>query len=358
MVKALSVVLTLVLASPVASPAHAGAFDPTDLKSVSAVDVAAAALRGTVLKVELAAPLAAERGAREQSRGALKAREAADAVAALPPGVQTLFWLIYCGQELGDDSDDTHHVLHVFFALWGGDSAPEIEAAMREAGLAERARVFADAMAMFGQPYPRASQARYNRLGWATPSKAFNAFDLSLIALGRAFGSRAAFKEAVDRFIASRPDLAAWVDQARSSLTDRDRLVNLVTRMDAFDGSRDRAVFLRWPEPYRSLQILEIGLLELVNGGAEQFFVNMSGDTAPEAVAAYRMIGLPKAADAVATGIGFFPRPYPRDRDARLAAEQAAPSLSDRLDALTEPIREGTSDAMVAYAKREGVLPR
>jgi len=59
---------------------------------------------------------------------------------------------------------------------------------------------------------------------------------------------------------------------------------------------------------------------EVRNGGFEQFFHNSTGVLAPEAVAAFMSIGLPKLGSVVESAMGLLGRPYRRERDARLAA--------------------------------------
>lgn len=56
---------------------------------------------------------------------------------------------------------------------------------------------------------------------------------------------------------------------------------------------------------------------EVRNGGFHQFFSNLTGVLAPEAVAAYEAIHMPKVAGLVRTAIGWFGETYPRDRGVR-----------------------------------------
>jgi hypothetical protein len=53
---------------------------------------------------------------------------------------------------------------------------------------------------------------------------------------------------------------------------------------------------------------------EVCNGGFHQFFSNSTGVLAPEAVEAYRAIGIPEWAEIVAEAMQFFGEPYPRER--------------------------------------------
>ncbi len=57
---------------------------------------------------------------------------------------------------------------------------------------------------------------------------------------------------------------------------------------------------------------------EICNGGLHQFFSNSTGILAPESLAGFRAIGLLKWAAVLEEAMGFFGRPYPRERSARL----------------------------------------
>jgi len=56
---------------------------------------------------------------------------------------------------------------------------------------------------------------------------------------------------------------------------------------------------------------------EILNGGLGQFFSNPTGVLAPEAVAAFNKLGMPKCAEAIANAMKFFGNEYPRDRSLR-----------------------------------------
>lgn len=58
---------------------------------------------------------------------------------------------------------------------------------------------------------------------------------------------------------------------------------------------------------------------EVCNGGFDQFFRNSTGVLAPEAMLAYRAMGLVEWADVVADAMAFLGEPYPRERAARQA---------------------------------------
>lgn len=52
---------------------------------------------------------------------------------------------------------------------------------------------------------------------------------------------------------------------------------------------------------------------EVYNGGFEQFFCNPTGVLAPEALEAFRLIGLSEWAESLEEAMRFFGDPYPRD---------------------------------------------
>ena len=56
---------------------------------------------------------------------------------------------------------------------------------------------------------------------------------------------------------------------------------------------------------------------EVRNGGLHQFFSNDTGVLAPEAVEAFRLIGLEQCATALARAMQFFGNTYPRERSTR-----------------------------------------
>jgi Domain of unknown function (DUF4375) len=68
---------------------------------------------------------------------------------------------------------------------------------------------------------------------------------------------------------------------------------------------------------------------EVCNGGLHQFFYNSTGILAPEAEAAFRFIGLPVAADALASAVRMFGPDYPRARELRLSRLRTLERLGD-----------------------------
>lgn len=100
-------------------------------------------------------------------------------------------------------------------------------------------------------------------------------------------------------------------------------------------------------EQYRSVTLKQQVLFathwaqsEIRNGGLHQFFSNSTGVLAPEAVAGYRALGMPKCAGVVETAMKFFGDPYSRDRETRNAAlskyESQHPDDWDPFEQLTD----------------------
>ncbi|MFT3820270.1 MAG: DUF4375 domain-containing protein [Rubrivivax sp.] len=63
---------------------------------------------------------------------------------------------------------------------------------------------------------------------------------------------------------------------------------------------------------------------EICNGGFDQFFSNSTGVLAPEGVEAFHKIGMPKIAALIGQAMSALGPIYPRDRDERADAIEAA----------------------------------
>ncbi len=83
---------------------------------------------------------------------------------------------------------------------------------------------------------------------------------------------------------------------------------------------------------------------EIMNGGLGQFFENSTGVLAPEAVAAFKALGMPKTAAMLLQAMTFFGEQYPRSRSIRMAqlenfyqvhGEEAIPMAAEE-DAVAE----------------------
>ena len=63
---------------------------------------------------------------------------------------------------------------------------------------------------------------------------------------------------------------------------------------------------------------------EVLNGGLWQFFMNSTGVLCPEAVRAYKTIGMPLLSSVLAKAAGWFGKRYPRDLEKRRQLMSAA----------------------------------
>jgi hypothetical protein len=73
------------------------------------------------------------------------------------------------------------------------------------------------------------------------------------------------------------------------------------------------------PKPSRVLFAAHWCQSEVSNGGLHQFFWNSTGILAPEAVAAFKDIGMPQLASVVERATQWFGVEYPRNKEARIA---------------------------------------
>lgn len=86
--------------------------------------------------------------------------------------------------------------------------------------------------------------------------------------------------------------------------------------------------FTEMPEHAAHLYVLHWCASEICNGGFDQFFFNSTGVLAPEAVAAFRAIGMPKTASVIDDAIASLGAPYPREREERQDALSVLEALS------------------------------
>ena len=89
--------------------------------------------------------------------------------------------------------------------------------------------------------------------------------------------------------------------------------------IDLLDDDAFPAKFKQFPQWKGDLAAAHLVLIELGNGGLCQFFLNSTGIVAPEALAAFRRIGLPVIADTLEEAMRSFGPDYPRERDTRNA---------------------------------------
>jgi hypothetical protein len=187
-----------------------------------------------------------------------------------------------------------------------------------------------------------------------------NAFDHELMRLGQLFGNRLAFANRIAAFVEANPVLAASVVQARSRMTDQQRLDWLVSQLTVRTWATVREEIAVWPEPYRQLFLLDSFNLEMLNGGVHQFFFNSAGDLAPETINALRDAGLPRHADAVQRSLDMFAKPYITDTQARRQrySSKSWSEWDDRLNAATDNVDDAEIGAkMMEIAIHHRLLP-
>lgn len=101
---------------------------------------------------------------------------------------------------------------------------------------------------------------------------------------------------------------------------------------------------------------------EILKGGLNQFFGNSTGVLAPEAVEAYKILGMPQLAAALQDAMDWFGVPYPRERVSRKVRleEFAASHEFDPFDAMDDKIVEliceessGLEAAALGYLRRQ-----
>lgn len=102
--------------------------------------------------------------------------------------------------------------------------------------------------------------------------------------------------------------------------------------------------------------------VEVSNGGFRQLLWNSAGILAPEAVEGFVAIGQPRVADLVREAIASLGLPYPRNREARIAAVDMLPKrffyvLDDRFYALKDAEGGGFRMACERYAIANGFSP-
>ena len=136
--------------------------------------------------------------------------------------------------------------------------------------------------------------------------------------------------------------------------------------------------FAEVPEHAGHLFAVHWCISEVCNGGFHQFFYNSTGVLAPEALAGFKIVGMPETAAIVAEAMARLPNPFPRDRELRqvgldaldpedLDEEDDWESPFDDLDSRFYNLYEtenGGWDAINGYAaqfpipRRKGLLSR
>jgi hypothetical protein len=295
------------------------------------------------------------------------------ALAKIDPDVRRMVLLEFLRAQSGVGVE--LDALHTFFFLDGGDVAPEVGEALREAGMERQYRAFEEAMALFGPNYPLARTEREKNFAWSQPGtpidavttipQPLNAFDHKMLDASERFGSRREFEQALDAYVGATPFLTERVDRARDRLNLQTRLNwltgKLQSRVDLYHSPAELARSLAvLPNPYRTLAALSFFSDEYYNGGIEQFVMNSSGALAPDVAAGLRELGLRRDADVLDKVVGLFPPPYPVDRQQRQSLLRQHKDWDEMLTKATAPEAEhgDLTGAMVDFAITEGILPR
>lgn len=297
--------------------------------------------------------------------------------AALDPDIRRLAYLHSLVTWQGRDG------LHTYFRVGAARVAPQVRQALHEAGMTREAELMAKAMALFGEPYPVADEARAKH--YAPSSEPENAFDKALLAIAQDFGAADQLITEVVAAVGRSPALWARIEKTREHLGDAARLQivldALANRFDVYNASGST---IAWqvgttPKPERTLAVMEIFNSEFENGGIHQFFFNSSGAIAPDLPAAMLELGLPRQAELMQQALAMFPDPYPRDREVRRQkpSGEGWTDWDEKLSAMTDAfyaLDGGPSfielngqraliggpdfrQAMLAYAVKHGMLP-
>ncbi len=89
-------------------------------------------------------------------------------------------------------------------------------------------------------------------------------------------------------------------------------------KISIYDGpEKFLSEFGRASQKSRTLFAAHWAQSEIMNGGLGQFFSNSTGVLAPEAVEAFRELGMPKCASTLSDAMRFFGETYPRDTTKR-----------------------------------------
>jgi hypothetical protein len=272
------------------------------------------------------------------------------------------FLVQFARPDLKWEPDDREHLVY-FFDLWWGDFAPEVRDALHEVGLEVQSNVLSEAISLFGPDYPS---------HWGKQRDA-HLQELALAALDRKFGSQRDYLRAIEDYVRRDPKLAQWATDMRPQITEDERLEWLMPHLvRAVDLGAPRTVVQRqlaaMPRPYQQLFLLGTLNRELMSENLYEFFCGWSGNVAPDVLQVLRELGLDKHAAALERGIGMFPSPYPTSAQRRndFIDNPLLPSrrrvIDEQLSHLSYELEHSAGDAldnaMLALAKREGLLPQ
>lgn len=113
--------------------------------------------------------------------------------------------------------------------------------------------------------------------------------------------------------------------------------------------------FSEVPEHAGHLFAVHWCISEVCNGGFHQFFYNSTGVLSPEALAGFKIVGMPETAAVVAEAMAKLPDPYPRDRFLRQQAlDELDPEDLDEEDDWESPFDDLDDRFYDLYEKENG----
>lgn len=290
-----------------------------------------------------------------------------------PLPLQHLRLLLGLGEFVHETSTEN---LSAYFDNPAATLAPDVLKALNAAELSDRARVMAEAIAVFGPNYPIENRKRadffsksFLRVGEGILpdlSKPPTATETKLLELGKQFVGKKKFRGEVEGYAARDPVVSAALKQARENLSDDNRLSYLQEQLlpgpSGFgDAATIQAEIEQMPGPYRTVYVLTLLMGELFNGGMHQFFSNSSGAFALHAAQALRDVGEEALGTTIDQAIAMFPKPYPisTEERRRVSFQHEWNAWDDQLDALTSSVDgEDIRKALTTYARRQDILPR
>ncbi len=289
-----------------------------------------------------------------------------------PVPIQRLRLLLGLGEYTFDASTEG---LHGYFSAPAGTLAPQLLAALREAGFPDLAKIVAEAIAVFGPNYPVEDKVRSDFFAQSflriqegiVPdlSKPPTVVDNKLKELGSMLAGKTAFRAEIEAYAARDAVVAAALKHARETLTDEQRLSYLQDQLlpgpSGFGAAADiKARVETMPPSYRTAYVLIILMGEVFNGGTHQFFYNSSGAFAEYVPQALRDVGKDDTARIIETAIAMFPKPYPisTEERRRVSFDHEWNAWDDKLDSFSDAVdNDDISAALAAYAKKQGILP-
>ncbi|MFY9290563.1 MAG: DUF4375 domain-containing protein [Methylorubrum rhodinum] len=232
-------------------------------------------------------------------------------------------------------------------------------------GLPDHAALLREGAALFGPDFGGTQAKRYARWSDGRGEIRDEALDAALDRLSERFRALPRLIDEATARIARSPEIAAIYEPLRSGADDDDRLAFLtgglwqcLNHYDAPAAVAARLAAL--PTPHARIVVVRIFEAEMLNGSVHQAFFNSSGVLAPDVAAALKAMNLPDHAAAVERGIAMFPKPYPRETDARRAfMGKQDEAFDDALANLTGDVDDGAMHAaMIATARAADILPK